>query len=286
MAKVKKISKSFFDELVFGGHLIALGAVGICLTFIFIIEEKLSIYPLIIVYFLTFVSLLHNRYEERDIDFITNPKRTKFLKKYFKGTTLMIFIFLTIALLILMADNKSLFFLLLLMVSMYFYTKKVKKLSKKIFCLKNIAFSLIVSFLLIFISFYYSYDFLNLLFLSIFYFCFLRMLVNTIFLDIKDVESDEKNNLKTFPIIFGENKTILFLEIITLISGILIVFSIILKLIPTYSLMLLFTVPYTFYYLEKSKKKENFCLVNYVLADAEFILWPVSIIIGKNILLW
>jgi 4-hydroxybenzoate polyprenyltransferase len=285
MMKIRKISESFFNELVLGGHLIALGAVGICLTFIFLIEEKLLIYPLIIVYFLTFVSLLHNRYEERDIDFITNPKRTNFLKKYFKGAALILFVFFTIVLLVLIADNKSLFFLLFLMAGMYFYTKQLKGLSKKIPFLKNIVFSLIVSFLLVFISLYYSYDLFNLLFLVIFSFCFLRMLVNTIFLDVKDVESDEKNNLKTFPIIFGKNKTILFLEIITLISGILIVFSVTLKLIPAYSLMLLFTVPYTFYYLEKSKRKENFYLVNYILADTEFILWPASIIIGKNILL-
>lgn len=283
----KHIFKKFWDEFVYGGHLIALGATGICLMFIIFINEKISIYPLISVYILTLTLLLYNRYKEKKTDYLTNFQRTKFLEKYFKNILLIIFLTLIIILIFFLIENinKAFIFLILLAIIMYLYTKYLKNLSNKIFCLKNIIFSLIFTSLLLFISFYYSYNLLNPIFFLIFAFCFLRMLTNTIFLDIKDIESDMKNNLKTFPIIFGTKKTIFFLKIITLISGLLITFGVILKIIPIYSLMLLFVIPYTFYYFKKSEKKENFYLVNYVLADAEFILWPISIVIGKTILL-
>jgi len=118
----------------------------------------------------------------------------------------------------------------------------------------------------------------------IFLFVFLRMFINTVFLDIKDVESDKKNNLKTFPIVFGYKKTILILKIISLLSGLLLILGSLLYFIPTYSLILLLVVPYSFYYFKKSENKENFYLVNYVLADAEFILWLPFILIGKTLI--
>jgi len=279
-----KLLKSIWNEFIYGGHLIALGAVGIGLTFIILIEKPVLLSPLIIIYLLTFVSILHNRYKEKEIDFLTNPERTKFLEKYFQNTPLIILLISTTILAILIIDNAiaSLFFLILLAIAILLYTKYLKHLTSKLCGLKNVIFSLIVSLLLIFISIYYAYDFLEPLFIIIFTFCFLRMLVNTIFLDIKDTEGDKKNKLKTFPIVFGRNKTIFILKIITLISGILLIFGVLARLIPQHSLALLFVIPYSFYYFKKAEKDKYFNLVNYVLADAEFVLWPIVIIIVKT----
>ncbi len=281
-----KILRHIINHFVYNAHLISLGAVGIAATFLLLINESILIFPLLIIYLLTLISLLHDRLKEREVDYLTNPERTKKLEKYFKNANIIIFasFCLIFAILFLNKREDSLIFIIFLFLLIFLYTKFFKKLTRKIIGFKNIYFSLIVAFLLIFISLYYFYNFLNFTFLIIFLFVFLRMYVNTVFLDIKDIESDKKHNLKTFPIVFGPQKTIFFLKIITLISGLLIIFGVVLKIIPIHSLMLLFVVPYAFYYFEKSKKKENFYLVNYVLADAEFILWPISIIIGKIIL--
>ena len=282
-----RLLKTIWNEFIYGGHLIALGAAGIGLTFMILIEKPILLSPLIIIYFLTFISILHNRYKEKEIDYLTNPERTKFLEKYFQNILLVILLISTIILTILIVDNAvaPLFFLILLAIFILLYTKYLKYLTSRFCGLKNIIFSLIVSLLLVFISIYYSYDFLNPLFFIIFIFCFLRMLVNTIFLDIKDVESDKKNKLKTLPIVFGRNKAIFFLKIITFASGVLLIFGALINLIPFYSLALLFVVPYSFYYFKKSEKEKCFNLVNYVLADAEFVLWPTVIIIVKKLLI-
>lgn len=283
---IRTISKNLGENLIYGGHLISFGAVGIVLTFILLVEENILIIPLLIVYFLTFVSLLHNRYKEKELDFLTNPKRTRHLEKYFRKITIIIFIIgvSSILVLVINGSKEPLFFLLLLAAVIFLYTKYLKKLTRKILGFKNIIFSLITSSLLIFTSLYYSYDFLSFTLWSIFIFCFLRMMVNTIFLDIKDVESDRREGLKTIPIIFGHEKTLWVLKIISLLSGLLLMIFVILDFIPVCALTLLLVVPYSFYYFKLSTKKRNFYLVNYILADAEFILWPIGVIIGKILL--
>jgi 4-hydroxybenzoate polyprenyltransferase len=125
---------------------------------------------------------------------------------------------------------------------------------------------------------------LNLAFFLMISFVFFRMLVNTIFLDIKDSNSDKKESLITIPIVFGEEKTLRFLRLITLFSVLQILLGVYFKLLPKSSLVFLFLVPYSFYYFSKSKIKDNFYLVNYILADAEFILWPLLIIFGEILL--
>ena len=283
---VNNFNNNLLNKFIYNGHLISLGASGIVLTFIFLIEKPVSLVVLISAYLLTLISLLYNRYKEQEIDFLTNPERTKSLKNYFKNIlpiTVITFIIITF-LLIRNGAITSFIFLILLIVIIFLYTKFLKNLTNRIIGFKNIIFSLITSSLLIFTAFYYSHKFLSFSFLIIFIFCFLRMMINTIFLDIKDRESDKKIRLKTLPIIFGYEKTILILKIISLSSGLLLLLGIFFNFIPIYSLMLLIVIPYSFYYFKKSEKKENFYLVNYILADGEFILWPISVIIGKTIL--
>jgi 4-hydroxybenzoate polyprenyltransferase len=275
--------KSVKDNFIHGGHLIIFGGVGIALTFVLLIERTVSIEPLIVIYLLGVTALLYNRYKEKETDFLVHPERTTFLKKYFKWILPAISLSLMVSFLILyLKSNKNaLFFVMFWYLLMILYTIHLKKITSKIIGFKSFFFPLTISLILIFVSFHYSYDFFNSTFLIIFIFVFLRVFVNNVFLDIKDIENDRKCNLKTFPIILGPKKTISLLEIISLLSGLLIVISVMLGIIPIYSLMLLFAVPYSFHYFDKSK---NFYLVNYVLADAEFLLWPISVIIGKNIL--
>ena len=283
---VKIILTNFKNKFIYNGHLISLGASGIILTFIFLIEEPISLTVLISAYLLTLVSLLYNRYKEQKIDFLTNPERTKSLESYFKNIFLITIVsFIVITFFLIKNDAiESFVFLILLIIIIFLYTKILKNLTNRILCFKNIIFSLITSSLLIFTAFYYSHKFLSFSFLIIFIFCFLRMIINTIFLDIKDKESDEKSKLKTLPIVLGNKKTILILKIMSLLSGLVLILGVFFNFIPRYSLFLLFTIPYSFYYFKKSEKKENFYLVNYILADTEFILWPISVIIGKVIL--
>ncbi len=280
---IKKIIKKILNEFIYGGHLIALGAVGIVSTSAILLNIKLTWDFLIIVYLLVFISILYNRWKERLIDYLTNPDRTKNLEKYFCHIFFIIISSSLIVLGVLVYFNKmiSIFFVILLYIVAFLYTKYFKNITKKIIVFKNICFSLITGLLVIFLAIYYSYPLMNISFFLIFLFIFLRMFVNTIFLDIKDVESDKKQALLTIPILLRNEKTLIFLRWITILSVIPIVSGSLLGRLPRFSLMLLFVVPYSFYYFKKSENKKNFYLTNYFLADFEFILWLPLILIGK-----
>jgi 4-hydroxybenzoate polyprenyltransferase len=279
--------KKLINRFVYEGHLISLGATGIVSTFLILIDQKISIQLLIVIYLLAFLCLLYDRHESRKTDYLTNPDRTKCLEKYFKIIPLISILIVSITVLVLAFSGAftSLLFILLLTLMMAFYTKCLKGLTDKIIGFKNIAFSLIVSLLLVFASIYYSYNFLAPTFAVLFVFCFLRMMANTIFLDIKDLKSDRKEDLKTIPSVFGRTKTMLILVLLNIASGFILILGLLFNLIPSYSAVLLLFILYSFYYFQKSKERKNFYLVNYVLADAEFILWPISLIIARAVIL-
>lgn len=284
MEKYKKLIKEIIDEFILGGHLIALGATCIVLASAILLNISITIGCLVVIYLLTFSSILYNRYKEEKIDYLTNPKRTDNLKKYFNNIYLITFFCISVSVAILIYNHKlkALLFIAGLFILTIFYTVYFKWATKKIIAFKNIYFSLLISLAVVFLAIFYSYSFLNLAFLLVFVFVFFRMFVNTIFLDIKDIKSDEKNNLLTLPRVIKNNRVVLqILKIITILSVAPIIIGYFIGLLPNFSLMLLFVIPYSFYYFNKSENENNFYLVNYILADLEFAIWPVLIIIGK-----
>ncbi|KPJ55530.1 hypothetical protein AMJ49_06935 [Parcubacteria bacterium DG_74_2] len=280
---IEKTLKFIWNEFIYGGHLISLGAVSIVFTSAILLNIKITWDCLIIIYLFAYNSILYNRYKERRTDYLTNPERTKNLEKYFPYIFLIVFFSILISVGILFYYNRitALLFLILLSLLGFLYTEYFKKITEKIIAFKNIYFSLITSLLLIFLAFYYSYPLLTFPIFLILIFVFLRMLINTIFLDIKDIESDKKIKLMTFPILYGSKKILVFLKGITILSVLPIILGFYFDLIPKFSLVLLFVIPYSFYYFNKSKLEKNFYLVNYVLADFEFILWSFFVLAGK-----
>jgi len=283
---VKKNLKKAWNEFVYSGHLISLGAACIVSTSAIMLGIKSTWQVLIISYLTTFVGLLYNRYKEQGTDSITNPQRTIYLKKYFHFIFPIITSSVLFCIIVLLFYQKiaTLIFIILLCLLCFVYTKYLKRMTSKIAALKNIIFSLITSSLVVFLAIYNSYPLLSFSLFLMWFFVFLRMVVNTIFLDIKDVESDKKQSLLTIPILIGREKTLTFLRWMTVFSVVPIIFGVLLGDLPKFSLVLLFVIPYSFYYFEKSKKKKNFYLTNYILADSEFILWLVFILLGEVLL--
>lgn len=286
MAKKEKILKFLWNELIYGGHLISFGAVSIVFTSAILLDIKITWDFLIIVYLFSYSSLLYNRYKEQKNDYLTNPERTTNFKKYFQHIFSIILFSVLTSIVILIYYNKTiaLIFLIFLFFLGFLYTQYFKRITRKIIAFKNIYFSFVTSSLLILLAFYYSYSLLVLSLFLILIFVFLRMFINTVFLDIKDIKGDKKEELLTLPIIFKEKRTLIFLGLINIFSVLPIIIGSFYKLIPKFSLILLLIIPYTFFYLGKSIKKTNFYIVNYILADFEFILWSILVIIGKTLL--
>jgi 4-hydroxybenzoate polyprenyltransferase len=124
---------------------------------------------------------------------------------------------------------------------------------------------------------------ITIIYLPLFLFIFLKMLPVAFFFDLKDRENDQKEGLKTIPVLLGKKKTLKLINRLNIISFIPLLLGIYFKIIPFFAVVLILFFIYSKYYLniaEKSRNKE-LRMVTYTLPDAEFMLWPILLIIGK-----
>lgn len=281
--KIDVILKSIWNEFVYGGHLLSLGALSIVFTSAILLKIKITWDCLFIVYLGMQSAYLYNRYKDYKKDYLTNPERTKHFEKYVSKIPIIIGIFILIIILMLFyfSTPKILFFGLFLLLMSLLYSKIFKNFTKKIVGFKGFYVSLMWASLVLFLVIYYSFS-LQLSVLLIFIFIFSRLFINIFFFDIKDIESDKKEKLLTLAVVWGEKKLIKFLNILNIFSILPIILGIYFNLFPFYSIILIITIFYIFYYFKKVNDlefKQGF-LYN-VIIDGEYILWSFFILLSK-----
>ena len=277
-----KILKAIWNELIYGGHLLPLGAVSIVYTSAVLLGIKITWDCLIVVLLGMEAAYLYNRYKELDIDSLTNLDRVKHLKKNIKYIPFLIFlyIFLTIIFLIYFNKLSIAIFGFIIFVTSLLYTVFFKNWTKKIIGFKDIFIGLIWASLVFFLSLYYSYPFLIPQILIFIFIC-LRCFMGTSLYDIKDIESDKKEKLLTPAIVFGEKKLMYFLKIINILSLTPIVIGVFLGIFPKFSLMLLFLILFSFYFFEKAEKEKiNIAYLSEIAIGVEKLSWSLLILIG------
>lgn len=281
---IKKILKFICDEFVYGGHLTSLGAVSIVISLSILINTKVTLDCLLIIYLSVYAFLLYDRFKGFKKDFLTSPKRTAYLRVYIKFVPYIISCVILSIILILLhfGNSNSLFFVISLLLLGFFYSLFFKKFTKKIIGFKTFFISLLAGSLVIFFYIYYSIS-LNLAGFLFFSFVFLRLFVNTNFFDIKDVESDKKEKLLTLPIVLKKKYLFCLLTLTTFVALLPIFSGFYFGVFPIYSLTLFLTLPYTFFYFNYFKKPKDEKLY-YVFIDGELILWTLVILIGKILL--
>jgi len=288
LQKSKIFLTLLWNEFIYGGHLLSLGAVSIVYTAAVLLGIKITWDGLLIFYLGPQAVYLYNRYKEFKEDILTNPERTKYIEKHVKMIPLLIFFLILIFVGILLYFNKAvvLLFSLLLFLFSFFYSLVFKKITKKIVNFKNFFVSLMWSLLVMVLIIYYSFSF-NLSVFLIIIFVFLRLFVNTNFFDIKDIESDEKEGLLTLPIILGRKNFLNLLHVINFISFVPIIIGVIEQILPCFSLFLLLLFFYSLFYLEKIRKQNiNIQKISYIMVDGEYILWPLILFLGKFSLIY
>jgi len=277
--------KFILDEFVYGGHLLSFSAVGVILTSALLLNIRLSCDFLMISYLGSQTVYYYNHYKEFKGDLISNPERTEHIRKYRNFIPFIIFCFILIILAIIFFYKKTsiIYFVIILLLGGLLYTLFLKNYTKKIIAFKNIFASLIGALLVLFpVIYYYSLSYLNLSIFLLATFVFLKWFVTTSFLDIKDIESDRKEKFLTLPIILNREMLFKLLSLITILSLVPLVVSLYLDLLPKFSVVLILTIPYTFYYLRKIKSgNTNNIFLNYIFLDGEYIIWPIAIIFTK-----
>jgi len=242
-----KRSDFLWNEFVYGGHWFSISSAALVLSVMVILQVQIRWELILIIYLLIQCLFNYNHYKEIDIDILSKSARSLYLIKYVNLLPWITLLYgVSFFLLILFFGNiSSLIFAISLLVIGLLFTKIFKKWTSKIIGFKTFytasTFSLLV---VIFTAFYCSYQ-LNLQLFVLFILFFFRFVIGTSFSDIKDIEADKKQNLKTLPLFYGKEKFLMILQILNILS--FIPFVITLSIIHRgFSLIVYSTYIYTF----------------------------------------
>lgn len=284
---IKKIFAFAKNEFIYGGHLLSLGAASIVFTSAVLLNIRITWDFLLVAYIIVYIAYSYNRLMEFKNDSLTNPLRTEHIGGYVRILPYVIAASFVLALLLLVeyGNFNSVIFMLFMVAGSLLYTIFFKNLTRYIIGFKSFYVSLFWASLIILLSFYYESS-LGISAILMFLFVFFRWVINVSFCDLKDIKADKEKGLLTFAVVMGKNNLLRFLSYVNIVSIFLIFLGVYLGLFPKFSIFLVFLSVYAYFYFRMAKK--NFSKINYisdVLADSEFALWVVFIILGK-IILW
>ena len=287
-AENKKISRpsailtAIWNEFIYGGHLISLGPSSIAYIYMRVNNLTVSWQVLIGIYLITYIVHLLDRYIDIQVDSSTDR-----LEYYGKMKKVLPWILLsaTSFLIVLLANNMAMvLFAAFLILAGASYTVFFKKLTRYILGFKSYYTAAVFAMTVVFTAFFYRDFSLSPVLIAMYFFFFFRWFSNTVFCDLKDIEEDRKDSLKTFASHFKMRSLYVFLYVINIISMIIIIVGVSTRELPVYTLALIAAPVYSFYYLMLSRKKDaNYQKLANVWADGESIVWLVAILIGGAI---
>lgn len=279
----------FCTELVYGGHLASLAAPAFVWTMALMLRSNIAWPLLVIAYLVPQIIYSYNHFRELKIDLQFNPERAGYLQEKLKHSPYLFALYGSTLLVLLVAfSNVQTCILVLVLISGgILYTTHFKSLTQKITGFKNVyvaTFWALQSTALY--PFYYNLrsGFFYILF---FLFVWLRTFLNTVFFDIKDVDSDRKQGLKTLPVLFGKTSTLNYLHLFNLLSLVPIAVGVLLGIFPLFALSVTVFCFYSIFYIERSRvtTSERLRKLSYIMADGEYILVPFVVLIAK-LFLW
>jgi len=285
LQKITHCLKFIRDEFIYGGHLLSLGTVGLIVSITILLEKKIEWQILALAYLTPQIIYTYNHLKEIEKDRLGNPERVRHLQKIIKYSPLIIsFYLLSLFLCSFFFTNlETFFFVFFLTAGGILFSEFFKGVTKKILGFKNFYSSLFWAAGMFLPLFYYSSSPNLALFLLFSVFVFLRFLADTIFFDIKDMESDKNQGLKTFPVIYGIKTTLKYLNLLNFFSFLPLAIGIYLKIFPIFSVSLTLIYFYSFYCLKRTETADfkKLRTLSYIMVDGGYILWPIFLILGK-----
>jgi len=273
-----------WKEFIYGGHFQSLGASSIVMISSMLLDIQITWSCLVASYLIFYPMYLYNRFKEIEIDYLTNPQRTTHIKKYLRIIPAILLLDLVVLFIILIyfSNQITLIFSTILVFLGILYTIIFKKITKNVAFFKNFYVAMFYAFMVFFPILYYNHE-ITLAASALALFTYLKALAMQVLLDVKDIETDEKQELLTLPILFGKEKTLKIFKIVNVIMILTIIaVSYCFNVFPKIIMTLLFVIPFNFYCAKLVQKNNYF---GYILSGGEFILWSLLIIIAKNIII-
>jgi 4-hydroxybenzoate polyprenyltransferase len=276
-----------YKELVYGGHLLALGTSSMAATVAIVLGRIPSLDLLFMAYLFSLGAYSINRISDFEQDAVSHPDRTAYLKgrkEALKGIAAGCFALgYVLALLRNLVFFTALLVPLILAVAYSVGSGRMKSALgvsrlKEVTLVKNVTISFGWSLIPILVGLYYL-D-VPVAVLAIAPFIFLRLMVNTIFFDQRDLDADAKFGVKTLPVKLGLGGSSKVMDLLDLSSGVYIVAVVAAAVVPFFALALLVFVPYSFAYRAFAKSGKHRDSLRDLAADGEYLLWGVVTYIG------
>jgi 4-hydroxybenzoate polyprenyltransferase len=284
-------SNRAFRELVYGGHLLAVGTASIAASSAILLGRSPSVVLLVMAYLFSYGAYMLNRGAEVSQDSISDPRRTNFLQgrsRYLKIISAASFVAgyalsLTVSLIFFLA-------LLVPLILAIAYTVGSKKMVRIIgarrlkdkLLVKNVVISFGWSLIPLLVGLYYRS--IPAALVAFVPFIFFRLMSNTVFFDLRDVRADRDFGVRTVPVVFGSSFSYRLMTVFDLSSAVYLVLLAAAHIFPIYSLVMLSLPAYSVVYRWVSQRpgSDLGLLCNFV-ADGEYLLWGPILLFGKII---
>jgi len=288
---LKGLLSQVYREIVLGGHLLALGTVSIAYTSSILMGHFPTVDLLFMAYLFSYGAYTINRSVEIDQDALANPIRTEYLqrrKRYLPGLAVTCF---GVGYALAALRNLTFFIALLmpLLLSLMYSVGSnrlepiigVKKLKERLF-VKNLAISFGWSLIPILVGLYYQ-EITSILILFSPY-VFLRLMVNTIFFDVRDRDGDSKFGIRTLPTVYGIRASFAAMTAVDILSTTYTVALVALKMMPMYTAFALFLPAYSASYRWLARRPNaNINMLCDTVADGEYAIWGPLMHLGRII---
>ncbi len=283
---IKEILSFVKKDILVGGHLQSLGAVGIIISIYFVFDLRIHWILLISVYLITYNIYLYNHLKEARFDKLDDPEKHLHIDRFVRIRYWFVFIVPAIILILCISLNEIClsFLLLLLFLLGIFYTLYIKSLTSIVPFTKNIyvalAFSLSGFLILSTNNIRNNFLQLNDIFaylITIFIFIFIMQL----FLDFKDISGDKIRNLKTLPLIAPKRKYVILIifNIVFFVSMICFFYFQIIPLTLIFTILIVPLNIFAYWLYNKYAVRRVFTYYPSIV-----LLWSVLAMLGKIII--
>ncbi|MDA4123892.1 MAG: UbiA family prenyltransferase [Thaumarchaeota archaeon] len=283
-----KVWSAVYAELVYGGHLLALGTSSIAATAALVLGKSPPLDLLLMAYLFSYGAYTVNRISDFEQDRVSHPERTSHLEGR-RGALVAIAVasFLVgygLAFLRNLVFFTGLLVPLALAVAYSVGSSRTKKMFgmsrlKEGLLIKNITISFGWALIPLLVGLYYLE--LPTAILALAPFIFLRLMVNSVFFDQRDVEADRAVGVRTLPSVMGLDKSWRVMDLLDVTSGVYLAALLVVGVLPVFVGVLLLFVPYSVLYrvyARRSSRHQD--SVRDFAADGEYILWGVVTYLG------
>ncbi|MGD0396453.1 MAG: UbiA family prenyltransferase [Nitrososphaerales archaeon] len=277
-----------YKELVYGGHLLAFGTASIAATAALVLGRTPTWDLLLMAYLFSYGAYMVNRTSDFDQDRVSHLDRTEYLEGRRRALPMVVAVSFGLGYVLALLRNLALFAgLLVPVVLAVAYSVGSKRMGRALgmsrlkegLFVKNLTVSLGWSLIPILVGLYYVQ-----LSLAVFAFCpfiFLRLMVNTIFFDVRDVKADAAYGIRTIPVSLGTVASLKLMDVVDFSSGAYLAVLVLSGVLPTFAGLLVVFTPYSFayrYFSQRSTKHED--SLRDLAADGEYLLWGVVAYLG------